>query len=305
LFIFAANKLNKMEKYQINDLERLTGIKAHTIRIWEKRYNLIEPHRTATNIRFYDDLQLKKILNVSTLLESGYKISKVAVLNDDEMNKKVQNAQENSSENIANNAYVSDLIISMLAYDEVGFEKIFSTVVLRYGLYDAMLNVIYPFLAKTGVLWISSKLMPSQEHMACALIRRKLSAAIDGLPSPNKLDKTFLLYLPDDEWHELSLVFSDYLVRRAGYKTVYLGQNVPVKNLDDLVLKVKPTHALTFNISRKKPTDIQNHISAMKKHSKNVTFMIGGNLAPINELNQIKNLVLLRHPNDLVEILTK
>lgn len=294
-----------MEKYQINDLERLTGIKAHTIRIWEKRYNLIEPHRTATNIRFYDDLQLKKILNVSTLLESGYKISKVAVLNDDEMNKKVQNAQENSSENIANNAYVSDLIISMLAYDEVGFEKIFSTVVLRYGLYDAMLNVIYPFLAKTGVLWISSKVMPSQEHMACALIRRKLSAAIDGLPAPTKLDKTFLLYLPDDEWHELSLVFSDYLVRRAGYKTVYLGQNVPVKNLDDLVLKVKPTHALTFNISRKKPTDIQNHISAMKKHSKNVTFMIGGNLAPLNELNQIKNLVSLRHPNDLVEILTK
>jgi len=294
-----------MEKYQINDLERLTGIKAHTIRIWEKRYNLIEPHRTATNIRFYDDLQLKKILNVSTLLESGYKISKVAVLNDDEMNKRVQNAQENSSENIANNAYVSDLIISMLAYDEAGFEKIFSAVVLRYGLYDAMLNVIYPFLAKTGVLWVSSKVMPSQEHMACALIRRKLSAAIDGLPAPTKLDKTFLLYLPDDEWHELSLVFSDYLVRRSGYKTVYLGQNVPVKNLDDLVLKVKPTHALTFNISRKKPTDIQNHISAMKKHSKNVTFMIGGNLAPVNEINQIKNVVSLRHPNDLIEILTK
>ncbi|MBK6835774.1 MAG: MerR family transcriptional regulator [Bacteroidetes bacterium] len=253
-----------MEKYQINDLERLTGIKAHTIRIWEKRYNLIEPHRTATNIRYYDDSQLKKILNVSTLLESGYKISKVAVLNDDEMNKKVQAVQENSSEDVANNAYVSDLIISMLAYDEAGFEKIFSAVVLRYGLYDAMLNVIYPFLAKTGILWVSNKAMPSQEHFASSLIRRKLQAAIDGLAAPSKPEKIFLLYLPDDEWHELSLVFSDYLIRKSGYKTIYLGQNVPAKNLDELVKKIKPTHALTFNISRKKPTDVQNHIAAIK-----------------------------------------
>jgi DNA-binding transcriptional MerR regulator len=305
LFIFAKIILNKMEKYQINDLERLTGIKAHTIRIWEKRYNLIEPHRTATNIRYYDDLQLKKILNVSTLLESGYKISKVAVLNDDEMNKRVQDVQENSSDDIANNAYVSDLIISMLAYDEAGFEKIFSAVVLRYGLYDAMLNVIYPFLAKTGILWISNKAMPSQEHFASSLIKRKLLSAIDGLAAPSKSEKVFLLYLPDDEWHELSLIFSDYLIRKSGYKTVYLGQNVPAKNLDELVLKVKPSHALTFNISRKKPTDVQNHLMAIKKHSKHVSFLIGGNLTPMDEINQLKNAVILRHPNDLLEILTK
>lgn len=294
-----------MEKYQINDLERLTGIKAHTIRIWEKRYNLIEPHRTATNIRYYDDSQLKKILNVSTLLENGYKISKVAVLSDDEVNKKIQEIQVQSPSNLANSAYVSDLIISMLSYDEAGFEKIFSAVVLRYGLYDAMLNVIYPFLEKTGILWVSDKAIPSQEHFASSLIRRKLQAAIDGLAAPSKEEKSFLLYLPDDEWHELSLVFSDYLIRKSGYKTIYLGQNVPAKNLDELVLKIKPSHALTFNISRKKPTDIQNHVTAIKKHSKQVSFLVGGNLSTMNEVNQLKNVVLLRHPNDLLEILTK
>jgi len=294
-----------MEKYQINDLERLTGIKAHTIRIWEKRYNLIEPHRTTTNIRYYDDSQLKKILNVSTLLENGYKISKVAVLSDDEVNKKIQGIQIQSPSNLANNAYISDLIIAMLSYDEAGFEKIFSAVVLRYGLYDAMLNVIYPFLAKTGILWISNKAMPSQEHFASSLIRRKLQAAIDGLAAHTKTEKTFLLYLPDDEWHELSLVFSDYLIRKSGYKTIYLGQNVPAKNLDELVLKIKPTHALTFNISRKKPTDIQNHMSAIKKHSKHMTFLIGGNLGVMNEINQVKNVVSLKQPNDLLDILTK
>lgn len=294
-----------MEKYQINDLERLTGIKAHTIRIWEKRYNLIEPHRTTTNIRYYDDSQLKKILNVSTLLENGYKISKVAVLSDDEVNKKIQGIQMQSPSNLANNAYVSDLIISMLSYDETGFEKIFSAVVLRYGLYDAMLNVIYPFLEKTGILWVSNKAIPSQEHFASSLIRRKLQAAIDGLAAPSKTEKSFLLYLPDDEWHELSLVFSDYLIRKSGYKTIYLGQNVPAKNLDELVQKIKPSHALTFNISRKKPTDVQNHVTAIKKHCKHISFLIGGNLSTTNEVNQLKNVVLLRHPNDLLEILTK
>lgn len=294
-----------MEKYQINDLERLTGIKAHTIRIWEKRYNLIKPHRTTTNIRFYDDSQLKKILNVSTLLESGYKISKVAALNEEEMNKKVQLVQENSSEDVANNAYVSDLIISMLAYDEAGFEKIFSAVVLRYGLYDAMLNVIYPFLNKTGILWVSDKAMPSQEHFATSLIRRKILAAIDGLPAPSKAEKVFLLYLPDDEWHELSLIFSDYLIRKSGYKTIFLGQNAPVRNLDEVLKKNNVTHAVTFSISRKKPSDLQNHIVAIKKHSKQVSFLVGGSLVTINEINQLKNVAVLRHPSDLLEILTK
>jgi DNA-binding transcriptional MerR regulator len=288
---------------QINDLERLTGIKAHTIRIWEKRYDLIQPHRTPTNIRYYDEIQLKKILNVSTLLENGYKISKVSSMKDDDISKVIQKIQTDPNDDHAINAYINDLIIAMLSYDEINFEKIFSALVLRYGLYDAMLKVIYPFLVKTGILWISSKAMPSQEHFATCLLKRKLMSATDGLPAPTRFDKKFLLYLPAEEFHEISLMLSDYVIRKAGYLTIMVGQNLPSRNLDDLLKKTGVTHALTFNISRKKPTDLQSHLAAIKRNNKNIQFYIGGSPEMVFDFKHIKNLTILHHPNELISAL--
>jgi DNA-binding transcriptional MerR regulator len=237
-----------MKTYQINDLERLTGIKAHTIRIWEKRYNLICPNRTDTNRRYYDDEQVKRLLNVTTLLSKGHKISKIASFSDNEIKVLVENQEAVSTEAL-HAGYVNDLIAAMLAFDEAGFEKVFSASLLRMGLFDTMINVVYPFLVKSGVLWIVDKTAPVQEHFTSAIIKRKLMSATDGLlPLPDR-DATFLLFLPPGEWHEIGLMFANYIIRSRGYTTIYLAQDVPVDGLKDVIEKKKPQYLLTFFIA--------------------------------------------------------
>ncbi len=292
-----------MEFYQINDLEKLTGIKAHTIRIWEKRYNIIEPHRTETNIRYYDDEQVKRLLNVSTLLDNGFKISKVASLKNDELRKLIKSIQEEPEESNVNVSFVNDLISAMLAFDEVGFEKIFSAAVTRMGVYNAMLQVFYPFLHKTGVLWSTDETAPAQEHFASNMIKRKLMAAIDGLPSSNKRDKKFLLFLPENEWHEIGLLFSDYIIRAKGYSTIYLGQNVPTGNLPMALEKQKITHLLTFFITGRDISERIATIVEIVKKQKNLTLLLSGSLENIEIFKKEKPVCLLKSADDLLKIL--
>ncbi len=238
-----------MESYQINDLERLTGIKAHTIRIWEKRYGLITPSRTETNRRFYDDEQVRRLLNVTTLLSYGHKISKIAALSNEEVCTLIEKETPDPVNAHVYTGYVNDLVTCMLAFDEPGFEKIFSAAVLRLGMYETMLRVVYPFLQKTGVLWSVNKAAPVQEHFASSIIRRKLMAVVDALLPTTKKNKRFLLFLPPDEWHDIGLLFANYVVRAGGLDTIYLGQNVPAENLPKVVEAVKPAAMLTLFIS--------------------------------------------------------
>ena len=290
-----------MNSYQIADLERLTGIKAHTIRIWEKRYNLIEPHRTSTNIRYYDDDQARKLLKVSTLLAQGIKISKISELSDKEINSRIQELQHVVSEDAICTGFINELTASMLAFDETAFEKTFSSAAIRFGMYQAMLKVFYPFLHKTGLMWSMEEAMPVQEHFASAIIRRKLITAIDGLPAPTKRSKSFVLFLPNEEWHETGLLFSDYIIRTHGYKTVYLGQNVPANNLLDVIKNVKPTHLLTLYIARHKPEQIVSDLLFISKKHPGLKLMVAGSY-PLDQLvKKIKNITLLSSPSELVK----
>ncbi|MBP9070193.1 MAG: MerR family transcriptional regulator [Bacteroidia bacterium] len=290
-----------MNSYQIADLERLTGIKAHTIRIWEKRYNLIEPHRTSTNIRYYDDDQARKLLKVSTLLAQGIKISKISELSDKEINSRIQELQHVVSEDAICTGFINELTAAMLAFDETAFEKTFSSAVIRFGMYQAMLKVFYPFLHKTGLMWSMEEAMPVQEHFASAIIRRKLITATDGLPAPSKRSKSFVLFLPNEEWHETGLLFSDYIIRTHGYKTVYLGQNVPANNLLDVIKNVKPTHLLTLYIARHKPEQIVSDLLFISKKHPGLKLMVAGSY-PLDQLvKKIKNITLLSSPSELVK----
>jgi DNA-binding transcriptional MerR regulator len=292
-----------MNFYQIADLERLTGIKAHTIRIWEKRYNLIEPHRTATNIRYYDDDQAIKLLNVSTLLSEGFKISKIAELSEKEINSHIQGLQKGDGEDSVCSVFIHELIASMLVFDEVGFEKSFSAAVSRFGMYHAMINVFYPFLHKTGLMWRSSDAMPVQEHFASNIIRRKLISAIDNLPVFTKKSKKFLLFLPAEEWHETALLLSDYLIRSKGYKTIYLGQNVPIENLNEVIMSTKPSHLLGFFIARQSPEFIKKALADLSKKYVKQTILIGGSFDFSTALGRRKNIQLLSTPEDLLKFL--
>ncbi|MBK7817905.1 MAG: hypothetical protein IPJ60_10420 [Sphingobacteriaceae bacterium] len=164
-----------------------------------------------------------------------------------------------------------------------------------------MLKVFYPFLHKTGLMWSMEEAMPVQKHFASAIIRRKLITAIDGLPAPTKRSKSFVLFLPNEEWHETGLLFSDYIIRTHGYKTVYLGQNVPANNLLDVIKNVKPTHLLTLYIARHKPEQIVSDLLFISKKHPGIKLMVAGSY-PLDQLvKKIKNITLLSSPSELVK----
>ncbi|MCC5919952.1 MAG: MerR family transcriptional regulator [Cyclobacteriaceae bacterium] len=219
-----------MIKYSIKDLEELSGIKAHTLRVWEQRYNFINPKRTNSNIRYYDQSDLKLILNVSILKESGMKISHIAKLSEEEMNDQILKITQRDLEYPDQ---VQALTLSMLQFDENRFEKILSGSILKIGFEDTMINIIYPFLSKIGILWQTGSINPAQEHFISNLIRQKLIVAIDGQYVEKNADTPkVLVYLPENEMHEISLLFATYIYKSRGNHVLYLGQNVP---FDDVI----------------------------------------------------------------------
>jgi MerR family transcriptional regulator, light-induced transcriptional regulator len=214
-----------MAVYSIKEIEKLSGIKAHTIRIWEKRYNLIEPHRTQTNIRYYTDSDLKKILNVAVLNRLGIKISNIARLNDLELREEIIRV---SKTNDSSETTVDSLIVAMIDLDDYKIEAILEKSIARIGFRSTVTGVLYPFLDKVGILWQSGEVNPAQEHFVSNLIRQKLIAAIDRLPNTFNLNsRRFLLLLPEGEWHEIPLLFAFYLLKEARQEVTYLGQSVP------------------------------------------------------------------------------
>lgn len=216
-------------KYSIKDLERLSGIKAHTLRIWEKRYGVINPERTDTNIRYYTDDELKKVLNIAILNNYGIKISKIVGLTAEQLHQKVI---EISNEEVSEQVQVESLVVAMMEMDEARFEKILANCTIRLGFEQTILKVVYPFFKKVGVLWQTGSINPAQEHFMSNLIRQKLIVAIDSQGLMAKEDcKKFLLFLPEGELHEIGLLFYNYLIQKAGHKVVYLGQSVPLKDV--------------------------------------------------------------------------
>lgn len=292
-----------MNSYHISDLERLTGIKAHTIRIWERRYKLIEPHRTDTNIRYYDDEQVKKLLKVSTLLNQGIKISKISEFSEKQLNNHVKDLEKVAPDNVIVAGLINDLTASMLTFDETAFEKVFASAVIRFGMFDAMMLVFYPFLKQTGLMWSSNEAMPVQEHFATAIIRRKLIVAIDGLPTPVKKNKIFLLFLPSEEWHETGLLLSDYIIRSKGYKTIYLSQNVPAHNLQQVIDNTKPTHLLSLYIAGQHRDKIHTEMYDVAIRNKNCQILLGGSDSLLQTVKKAKNISILSSPIELVNFL--
>lgn len=249
-----------MGNYSIKELEQLSGIKAHTIRIWEKRYSLINPQRTNTNIRFYSDEDLKKIINVSLLNSHGIKISKIAGMSDDEISRKIIEITQSDSDI---SIHINQLMVAMVDLDEEKFEKSLSGLFLRYDFDQAITAIIYPFLEKIGILWQTDHITPGQEHFIANLIRQKIIVAIDGLPLPPADRKKVLLFLPEGELHEIGLLFYHYLARKAGYRTIYLGQTVPHKDLKEVYAFHRPEILITCITTGLQDTTMKEYLSRL------------------------------------------
>jgi DNA-binding transcriptional MerR regulator len=233
-----------MAIYSIRDLEKLTGIKAHTIRIWEQRYRLIEPARTNTNIRYYTDDNLRHLFNIALLNRHGYKISKLAKMRPEEIADRVSDIAAN---NDSQNTQIDALTLAMIDLDEIQFDQIFSTYTWEHGFERAMLELVYPFLDKLNVLWLAQSVSPAHEKFISNLIRRKLMCAIDKEPFEHARDASiFLLYLPEGETQELTLLFLHYLLRNRRQKVVYLGANTSLSDLRDACQPLQPDFVYTI-----------------------------------------------------------
>jgi len=235
-------------RYSIKDLERLSGVKAHTIRIWEQRYNLLQPDRTDTNIRLYNDQDVKLLLNVSLLLKHGGKISHICKLSVQEIAGKIgELANANISREPFCESQVNSLVVAMLQFEELRFEETLAESIEKMGFEFTMLNVIIPFLQKIGMMWLSGESSILQEHFISNLIRRKMLVAIDSLPIvDNPKAETFLLFLPENELHEVGLLFSKYLLKARGKHVMYMGQSLPREDVQIYCREFKPDYLLTF-----------------------------------------------------------
>ncbi len=261
-----------MGKYSIKELEQLSGIKAHTIRIWEKRYNLIDPSRTATNIRYYSDEDLKKIINVSLLNNNGIKISKIAEMSLDAISKKVVEISEVHHDATV---HIDQMVVAMIDMEEEMFERILNNIILKFGFEKTITDVVYPFLEKIGILWQTHSITPAHEHFISNLIRQKIIVAIDGLPIPPKSAKKIMLFLPEGEMHEMGLLFYNFLTRKIGHRTYYLGQSVPHDDLKKIIAVHQPDMMIT-SITSAPNGNIEPYIKRLTNDFAHISILVSG-----------------------------
>lgn len=224
---------NVKNVFSIKDLENLSGIKAHTIRIWEKRYNVLEPTRTDTNIRLYDLASLQKLLNITLLHNHGYKISKISKYPPEKI---PQLVREIISEKSAKSHAISAFKMAMMNFDQTQFFTTYNTLLAEKSFREVFYEVIIPLMTELGLLWQSDTITPAHEHFISYLIKQKLLINTEKVQAlePTKKDKVFVLYLPMNEIHELGLMYLNYEILLHGYKTIYLGESVPTESLKDL-----------------------------------------------------------------------
>ena len=234
-----------MNAFTIKDLENLSGIKAHTIRIWEQRYSFLNPQRTKTNIRSYSNSELKTVLNIALLTRYGYKVSHIDRMSAEEMNDKILSLSQAQAQQ---ERLINDLIHAMVEIDIEAFESALDEYIHLKGIEKTILQIIFPFLERIGILWLTNHINPAQEHMATNAIRQKLIMGIESLKTTVTRKKSILLFLPEGEHHELGLLFMYYLLKSRAIKVYYLGTNVPLKDVE-FVARVKTVDLLYTHLT--------------------------------------------------------
>jgi MerR family transcriptional regulator, light-induced transcriptional regulator len=263
-----------MGHYSIKDLEGFTGIKAHTLRIWEQRYNLLEPERTDTNIRLYNDHQLKVLLNAVMLYKNGFKISHIALLKEQGVKEAIETIVKKNNNN---EVLIDALVVCMVNMDENNFEEIITKSISNIGFISTMIEVIYPFFERVGVLWLTDVVSISQEHFVSNLIRQKIIVAIDSLGViKNPEAKTCLAFLHEEEMHEIGLLLYSYLFKYSGIKVIYLGQIVPYEDVVKSIQYHNPNYILTGFVKPMETNWIDNYLTKILSQSPNSKILTTG-----------------------------
>lgn len=281
-----------MTVYSINDLEKLTGIKAHTLRIWEKRYALIEPKRTSTNIRYYEDEDLKKLLNIALLNRNGYKISSIAKMSRHEILEKVSDLTE---VDINYDDRIDALTLSMIELDEEKFNRIIDKHIVQKGFEETLFEIVFPLLDKVSSMWMHGSMKRVHEYFLSFMIRRKIIAAIEDLHEPDSGSngKKIMIFLTNDTIYELSFILAHFLLRKRNFKVVNIGNNVLPQDILDAANLCKPDYLFTFYTSQGAVDDFNGLLSSLIGHGIQVPILVAG--VPIGQVQtkDFKNVIYL------------
>lgn len=289
-----------MNQFSISQLSSFSGIKPHSIRMWEQRYGALQPGRSSGNRRYYDNTQLRRLLNIVSLSEAGYKISELSIMSDRQLFsllKKIYSAETNHHS--LTGYFSNQLIAAAMEYDEPGFEKVFAHCFLRYGLKDTFRNILYPVLNRLGLMWAYNELPPAQEHFLSNLIRQKLFTAIDAVATPPAKAGKWLLFLPEGEFHDIGLLLAHFFIKQAGHPSVFIGSDLPVSSLDSAVQAIEPRRLLLFLVHNDVAENIQQYVRQLAKKHSRLEIFVAGKPQLLSLLPPAKNVRLLQNIEDL------
>jgi len=267
-----------MANYTIRDLESITGIKAHTIRIWEKRYGIVRPSRTDTNIRYYSDNELKRLLNVSILNAHGVKISKISRMDDKRINETLTEIVRHDGSHATQ---IDSLMVAMVELDRARVEKIIADCSMRFGFEETCTSVLFPFLNKVGMMWLTDRVNPAQEHFISNLIKQKLYVAIDSLYTSNPKGPRCLVFLKEGEMHELGVLFARYLLKKQGFEVIYLGQSLPYSDLLEIIVAFHPQILMSSFTAAIQTEELKEYIDRLCADFAGPVLLFGAQMARI------------------------
>ncbi len=287
--------------FTIRELESLSGIKAHTIRIWEQRYNFLKPSRTQTNIRTYSNDELKTILTVALLNKYGYKISRIDQMEPEQRSKAVLQLPQ---EDAGMEHLVNEMLGYMIDLKSFEFENLLNLEIKRSGLEKTITGIIFFFLEKVGILWQTSRIIPVQEHIVSNIIRQKIVSAIENLPFSDRQDPLFILFLPENEHHEMGLLFVYYLLRKKNIQVIYLGANVPLKDLEFLLQLKSPKYVYLHLTSFPRLHNFQKYLEGISDRVGKGKVLISGSMASLYRKPVPRNVVIFQSFESVVEYIS-
>jgi DNA-binding transcriptional MerR regulator len=265
-----------MNAFTIKDLENLTGIKAHTIRIWEQRYSFLKPQRTGTNIRYYTNEELKKVLNIALLNKYGFKISHIDKMDEQEMREKIISLSQAEAQQ---ERLINEMLQHMIDLDMDQFEAVLDQFIASRGIDKAIHHLVFPFLDKIGILWVTNNIHPAQEHLVTNVIRQKLIVGIESVVSHLDTGKKVILFLPEGEHHELGLLYIYYLLKSRGVQVIYLGANVPNSDLEYVVMSKQPDYVYTHLTCLTGNLNYEKYLQQVQEAVHGTPLIISGQLA--------------------------
>lgn len=282
--------------YSIKDLEYLSGIKAHTIRMWEKRYHLLNPSRTDTNIRSYTDNDVRRILNVALLIKNGYKISNIAALEEIRLQSEVLRFNKNLNDQEKN---IDQLLFHTVNLDVAGFEQLLDQIILELGFSKSILQVVFPFLERIGTLWQTGSIFVAHEHFVSNLIRQRIISETARL-SRNDSSGRILFFLRENEMHELGLLFFNYLAAQEGFRSVYLGQSLPFSDLSSFLMNSEFKFVCTSFTQAIEKSEMEQYLANLSHVFNRNKILIAGRQISLLKPKLPSNVVVVKNSNDFV-----